>query len=462
MIDAPTFAARRAALRALVPRPILLVGNGERARNLPMTSVPFRQDSTFLYYTGCTAPDAALLLDEDGATLFLAEPPPDDALWHGPSEPREGLRDRLGVDRILAPEALPARIAGRPVATLAVPDEARNAWLSQLVGRPLRFGVAYGDDDLVAAVIQARRTKSDAEIAEMRVAARHTEAAFRAVMGASRPGATERGLAAVFHGVLAAAGCTTGYHPILTVRGEVLHNHHHDGTLRAGDLLLLDAGAEVPSGYGVDVTRTWAVSGTPDGRQRAVLDAVLAAQTAAIGICRPGVRYRAVHDAACRVIADFLRHEGLLRCSVDEALASGAHGVFYPHGTGHHLGLDVHDLENFGDRPSYPPGQGRPPQFGTRYLRLDLPLEPGWVVTVEPGFYAVPAILHDPALRSALGDRVDWDRAEAWLGFGGVRIEDDVHITDGDPEVLTASIPRSPEEIGPLVGAGRSIEERLC
>jgi Xaa-Pro aminopeptidase len=462
MLDPATFTNRRRALLERVGRPILLLGNGVRARNLPMTSLPFRQDSTFLYFTGCALPDAALLLDDEGATLFLPEPDADDELWHGPSVPRDALQRALHVDRIERPERLARRLADRAVASLAVPDEERNRWLTVQLGRPFRFGSAPGDDDLIDAVIAMRRTKSSGELDEMRAAAAVTARAFRAVMGASRPGATERGLAAVFEGVLAAAGCTPGYAPILTVRGEVLHNHDHSGTLREGDLLLLDGGGEVSSGYGVDVTRTWPVSGRPDPRQRAVYDAVLESQRAAIAACRAGVRYREVHDVASRVLATFLRGEGLLRCSVDEALDTGAHGVFYPHGTGHHLGLDVHDLENFGDRPSYPPGGARPRQFGTRNLRLDLPLESGWVVTVEPGIYFVPAILRDPTLRAELGDRVDWDRASSWIGFGGIRIEDDVAITAGTPDVLTAEIPKAIDDLAAIVGLGRTVEERLC
>lgn len=438
------------------------MGNGVRARNLPMTALPFRQDSSFLYFTGCNAPGAAALIDGEHTTLFVPIPPPDDELWHGPSPSVQELRAKYQVDAILDPSELAATLGGRDALAIAVPDEARNHELSALLGRPYTFGTVPGDLELIDAIIAMRRVKQPEELACMREAARHTAAAFDAVLRATRPGVSERSLAALFDAVLAVRGHTTGYDPILTVRGEVLHNHAHGGTCRSGDLLLLDGGGEGPEGYGVDVTRTWPVTGTFDARQAAVHAVVLQAQRAAIGRCLPGVRYREVHDTACRVIAAFLRDEGLLRCSVDESIESGAHGVFYPHGTGHHLGLDVHDLENFGDRPSYPPGQGRPPQFGTRYLRLDLPLEPGWVVTVEPGFYAVPAILRDPALRRQLGDRVDWERAEAWLGFGGIRIEDDIVITPGEPETLTAMIPRSAAELAAVVGQGPTIEERLC
>jgi len=462
MITSAHHAARRRHLATAVGRPILLMGNGVRARNLPMTALPFRQDSSFLYFTGCATPGAAALIDGEHTTLFVPVPPPDDELWHGPAPDAAALRHTFGVDAIRDPSELQAVLGGRDALAIAVPDEEQNRRLRALLDRPFAFGQAAGDPDLIDAIIALRRVKQPEELACMRQAAAHTKAAFLAVMGATRPGVSERGLAALFHAVLASRGCATGYDPILTVRGEILHNHSHEGTCAAGDLLLLDGGGEVPQGYGVDVTRTWPVDGRPDARQTAVLAAVLQAQQAAIARCRPTVRYREVHDTACRVLATFLRDEGLLRCSVDESIESGAHGVFFPHGTGHHLGLDVHDLENFGDRSSYAPGASRPSQFGTRYLRLDLPLEPGWVVTVEPGLYAVPAILRDPELRRTLGDRVDWDKAQGWLGFGGVRIEDDIVITEGDPENLTSAIPRSATELAEVVGRGPTLEDRLC
>ncbi|MDP6935608.1 MAG: M24 family metallopeptidase, partial [Myxococcota bacterium] len=220
----------------------------------------------------------------------------------------------------------------------------------------------------------------------------------------------------------------------------------------AGDLLLLDGGAEAASGFATDVTRTWPVSGCFDPRQKAVYEAVLASQQAGIDHCRAGVRYREVHDVSSRVLAEFLRSEGLLRCDADTSIETGAHAVFFPHGVGHLIGLDVHDLEAFGDQATYAPGRARSPLFGTGYLRLDLDLEPGMVVTVEPGFYVVPAILEDRALQSRLGDLVDFERARSWLGFGGIRIEDDVAVTPGAPEILTGSIPRSIEDVEAAVG----------
>ncbi|MFT7521189.1 MAG: Xaa-Pro aminopeptidase [Kiritimatiellia bacterium] len=462
MIAAETHRSRREHLRSLVQGPILLLGTDHRARNLPMNALPFRQDSTFLYYTGCTESGAFALLDDDGCTLFLPPKSPDDALWHGPTPSLEDIRDRLDVERIVSAKTLDRVIAGRSPATLAIGDENVNRRISDLLNVPLRFGRQHGDERLVDAVISMRRAKSEEELVQMRLSADATEAAHRAVMTATRPGTSERILAALFEGVLAARGCVPGYGTILTVHGEVLHNFDHNNVLKDGELLLLDGGGEVPSGYGSDVTRTWPVNGRFSGRQRAAYEAVLEAEVQAIAQCRPNNRYRLVHDAACTVIAQFLIDEGLLTCSVQTALETGAHGVFFPHGTGHLLGMDVHDLENFGDRPSYPADRQRPAQFGTRYLRLDLPLEPGWVVTVEPGFYVVPAILNDSKLRESFSGLVDFHRAESWMGFGGIRIEDDVCVTDEEPENLTGVIPKQVAVLESLIGSGPPAEVRLC
>jgi len=450
---------RREDLLRRVPGPILLLGNGNRARNLPGYGVPFRQCSTFLYFTGCALPDAAALIEESGTTLFLPEPAHDDALWHGNVTTLAEWRERFGVEAVVARESLDARVPSG-TRTLAVPDEAINALGTAWTGTPLRFGVDHGDEALVDAVIAMRRAKSAVEVAEMLRAAEHSRVAHEAVIKATRPGGSERALAALFEGVLAARGCTLGYQTILTQRGEVLHNHDHDGVLKAGRLLLNDAGGEVDTGYGVDITRTWPVSGRFDARQRSAYDAVLEANRVAVALCTVGRRYREVHDAASRVLATWLRDEGLLRCDADTSVETGAHAVFFPHGVGHLLGMDVHDLEAYGDRPAYPRGQGRPPLFGTRYLRLDLPLEAGWIVTIEPGFYVVPAILDDRALRDRLAAHVDFDKARGWLGFGGIRIEDDILVTEGAPEVLT-DVPRDADAIEALVGTGPSAEGLL-
>ncbi|HHO50578.1 MAG TPA: M24 family metallopeptidase [Deltaproteobacteria bacterium] len=463
MIPIHRHADRRRLLTDRLEGPILLLGNGARARNLPMNDLPFRQDSTFLYLTGCDRPGAAALLHEGRFTLFLPRPGDDDVLWHGPGPDLGALGARYGADAVRPAseleEALGAIEAPR---VLAVADEGRNRWISEQLGVPLAFGRHHGDPELVDAIIDLRRRKDPDEIAELRGAARITKLALERTMAATRPGSHERSLWTLFEAVLRIHGCGTGYDTILTQSGEILHSHHHDAPLEAGRLLLLDGGGELErSGYTVDITRTWPVSGAFTGRQRAAYGAVLEAQRAAIELCRPGVPYRQVHDASCRVLARFLVDEGLLVGDPDGVVEQGAHALFFPHGVGHHLGLDVHDLENFGDLPSYPRGKARDEAFGTANLRLDLPLQPGWVVTIEPGLYVVPAILGDHTLRDRFGDTVDHDTVASWIGFGGIRIEDDVWITDSDPELLTKVI-KDPGEIEALVGTGETAEALLC
>lgn len=464
----PDFLARRRALTLAVGAPILLGNNGTRVRNLPINALPFRADSSFLYFTGCTEPGGFALIHEGHCTLFLHPPEPGDELWHGDVESLEARRVRLGVDAVrpLAELDLVCEPHRGRLTALAVPDSAVTARLSLLTGRALSYPASPGADGLVDAVIRRRRTRDPWELDEMRAAAGHAEAGHRAAMGATRVGGHEREIAALFDAVLAARGVGTSYHSIVTVRGEILHNPDYRNPLAEGDLLLLDGGAETESGYASDVTRTWPVNGRFNARQREMYELVLRANMAGIAMCRVGTRYADIHWAATRVLAEGLRDAGLLRGTVDTLVEAGAVGVFFPHGVGHLIGLDVHDLENFGDRPAFAPGRSRPSQFGARYLRMDLDLEANLVVTIEPGFYVVPAILHDAELRARFAKSVDFDAAERWIGFGGIRIEDDVRVrpadeAGGDPEVLTASIPKSVNELESLVGAGLSARERL-
>jgi Xaa-Pro aminopeptidase len=460
-LDPAVFRQRRAALAATVGGPVLLMGNGLQPRNLPLNHLPFRQDSTFLHFTGCAMPGAAALLDGDRCELFLPLPAPDDGLWHGELEGPDALKARYGVTGVQAAEGLAGACAGRALLSMAVSDPRATARLAALTGRSWIWGDTHGDEALVDAVIRLRLTRDAADVSAHRESARISTLAHRAAMAATHPGGHEQQIAALFDAVVASQGCVTAYDSIVTVRGEILHNPHHDNPLSAGDLLLLDGGAELPSGHCTDVTRTWPVSGTFSGRQRSAYEAVLAAQEAAIARCVPGVRYRDVHLESARVLTRWLVDEGLVRGNVDDAVAAGAHAIFYPHGCGHLLGLDVHDLEQFGDRAAYGPGAARSEQFGLCYLRLDLPLVPGLLVTVEPGFYVAPAILDDPGLRSKLGEWVDFDAAQDWVGFGGIRIEDDVLVTDGEVDVLTAAIPKTVSDVEALVGSGPTPAARL-
>ena len=244
---------------------------------------------------------------------------------------------------------------------------------------------------------------------------------------------------------------TPAYGSIVTVHGEVLHNEQYHHPLQPGDLLLVDAGAETESGWASDVTRTWAVSGKFSPTQRAVYQVVLAAHDACIAAMRPGAEYQDIHLLAAEVIAAGLVDLGILRGQPQALVEQDAHALFFPHGIGHLLGLDVHDMEDLGDRAGYAEGRSRSDRFGLGYLRLNRPLQAGMVVTIEPGFYQVPAILNDPQRRSRYQDMVDWDKLAQFSDVRGIRIEDDVLVIETGTEVLTAALPTQAEAIESLV-----------
>ena len=247
--------------------------------------------------------------------------------------------------------------------------------------------------------------------------------------------------------VIMANGMTCAYGSIVTVQGEVLHNDRYHHPLRSTDLLLADVGAETATGWASDVTRTWATSGKFSPTQRDLYNVVLAAHDACIAAIRPGVEYREIHLLAGHTIAAGLVDLGILHGQPADLVEQDAHALFFPHGVGHLLGLDVHDMEDLGDLAGYAPGRTRSQRFGLGYLRLDRPLQSGMVVTIEPGFYQVPAILQDSERREKYRDVVNWDRLADFRDVRGIRIEDDVLVTESGSEVLTAALPTSVEAI---------------
>ncbi len=457
---------RRDAFLDRLSDPVVLFAGGERPRNYPANPYPLRVDSNFLYFFDRPESGAAALFDpaDRSVRLFVPERTAEDALWHGARASFEDLRLRHGVDEVLAVENLADEVArragGRRVRSLAVADPLTTAQARALTGEELDFFATDGpaDQALCDALFALRKHKAPDEIAEMRRTAVVTHEAHVAAMTHTRPGVLEQELAGIVDGTFARHGCVPAYETILSVRGEVLHNHDHSNTCQKGDIVLLDGGAEAHSGYCSDVTRAWPVGGrfSPEGAE--VYDIVLRAEQAGIDAVKPGVRYRDVHLLSSRMIADGLVQMGLLKGDVDGLVESGAHAVFFPHGVGHQIGLDVHDMESFGDRVHYQDGRKRSEQFGTAFLRMDRDLETGMVFSIEPGIYFVPAILHEPGLRERFAKQVDYDKAEAFLkqndgrGFGGIRIEDDVLCTAHGAEVLTSAIPKERGAVEALVG----------
>jgi len=390
---------------------LVLIGAGDLVP-VPGTdqTYDYRAHPEFRYLADCECPGAVLAFDPlgDGWTLHTPTVSREDRFWLGsPAVAGEPL-ERLAV-------------AGRRVAGLGCPvpsvptDDALSARLREAVDR-------------------ARLVKDDDELARLRLAARATVAGHEAARRAVRPGMTERALKGVLEaGFLAAGGERPAFTSIVAggPNSAVLHFEPSARPLAAGELVLVDAGTTV-GGYGADVTRTFSVAGELDADQRALWQLVHDVNRATIGRCRPGAEWREVHLAACRELAAGLVDFGLLRGDPDALVDRDAHALFMPHGIGHLLGIDVHDAGGYLD------GRRRSDRFGLAFLRADVALQPGYVVTVEPGIYLIPELLRDPEFRERFRDDVVWDRADAMLGFGGIRIEEDVHVTAGEPEVLTA------------------------
>ncbi len=458
---------RRAEFLAAINTPVLLMAGGWISRNYPANWHPFRADSTFLFFFAEPEANAAALFDpkDQSVTLFLEERTQTDALWHGTVPSFAELKKAIGVTAVekrsdLA-KLVSKKLGKRKARTLGIPDQRATAEAIAITGNAVDFfdAAKVGDVDLLRTIAQLRNHRHPDELAEMRLAAAVTREAHTVAMARTRPGIYEQELVGHVEGTFARHGCVPAYNTILSVRGEVLHNHAHNNLLKESDLVLLDAGAERASGYCADVTRTWPANGRFSPEARDIYDIVLAAEKAAIAAVKPGVRYRDLHMLSARVMTDGLVQLGLMKGNPDELVATGAHAMFFPHGVGHLLGLDVHDMEAFGDLIGYGAGRKRSEQFGTAYLRLDLDLEPGMCFTIEPGIYFVPAILRDAKFRKQFKGLVDFARAERFLtmhslrGFGGIRIEDDVLCTDTGCEVLSECVPKERLAIEALVGS---------
>jgi Xaa-Pro aminopeptidase len=436
---------------ALGDQPALIVAGSQRARNYPANRYPFRAESHFIYLTGVQLPGAALLIDGAHATLFVVPAASDDPLWHGEAEGWDALRKRTGVDTVESIERLSEVIAGRKVATIPSNDDSTAAWQTRVLGRPIEPRSAArveGIDGVLAdAILAIRLSHDEAAVAQMRTSVAATTAGHHAGARALRPGVREAVVRGAIEAQFIAFGMTTAYGSIVTTHGEILHHEQSHRVVESGDLLLVDAGAENAEGWSSDVTRVYPASGRFSATQRAIYDIVLAANRAAIDKVRPGVRYRDVHLEAGRAMVAGLVDVGVLRGNVDGLVERGAYAIFFPHGVGHLLGLDVHDMEDLGDRAGYAPGRVRSERFGDRYLRLDRDLVPGMAVTVEPGFYQVPTILNSEAIVGPFRGDLDRDALARFSDVRGIRLEDDILCTNDAPEILTRAIPIEVPEV---------------
>ncbi|RLB65852.1 MAG: aminopeptidase P family protein [Deltaproteobacteria bacterium] len=454
--------ARRRGLHERLKGPALLAAGLPHSRNFRANHYPFRASSHFLYFVGRSIAGAALLFHEGRTTLFVVPPDAVDALWHGPRPTLAAMKDELGLDQVRPLTDIDEVIAPlrSSVATLPTHDAGSAVWLWDRLGRRVAYSSGDNlegmDGELADAMIDLRLRHDDAALDQIRAATAATVDAQVAGMAATRPGGNERDVMAAIVGSLRHCGMADSFWPIVTVRGEVLHSTEHVNTIQDGDLVLADVGGETPEGWAADMTRCWPVSGRFSSTQRVLYNVVLTAQREAIAAVQPGHGYRLVHEAAKRATVSGLRDLGIFRGDVDGLLERGAASIFFPHGVGHLMGLDVHDMEDLGDRAGYAAGRRRSDRFGDAYLRLDRTLEPSMVVTIEPGFYQVPAIVGDQAYAGAVGADLDRTELAKYGDVRGIRIEDDVLVTAAGHEVLTRGAPKETAAIEVLMASQRS------
>jgi len=463
MFPPSTYEARRRSLLSddrLSAGLVLLLGNEQTAMNYTDNPYPFRQDSTFLYYLGIDEPGFAALLDVDAGRTTLYGPTRslDGIVWMGDRPSLSDYGDRAAVDEALSRTTLSSHLntaieKDRPVHILP-PYRARQAQqLHDLLGIAPEAQARYASDSLIRTVVDMRSTKSDREVEALEQALDTTATMHEHAMRHAAPGVTERSIASTMGGISDAQGAGCSFRPTCSVDGEVLHNHSYEGTLAEGDLLLVDAGAAAPSHYAGDITRVTPVGGSFTTRQARLYRAVLDAQAAAIEAVRPDVPFRDVHLHSARVLTEHLIDIGLMNGPPEEAVSAGAHAPFFPHGLGHMLGLDAHDMENLGEQyVGYADDQKRSSQFGLSALRLARPLEPGFVVTVEPGCYFIPALIDQWREESRHAEYINYDRVADFVGVGGIRIEDDILVTDEGARVLGPGIPKSISAVESIAG----------
>ncbi len=450
MFAASTYADRRARLRSRLDGGlVLLLGNAESPMNYADNVYPFRQDSSFLYFAGLDQPDLAAIIDLDSGdeTVFGDELTIDHIVWMGDQPTLVERAALVGITRTRPRDDLGAVVgaavaAGRPVHVLPPYRAVNRALLQTLLGADPEPSLP-----LVKAVIELRAIKSDEEVAEIERAVDLSVDMHVAGMRMAHPGLTEAAIAAEVERVALAADSRPSFPVIATVNGQILHNHHHGNTLRSGDLFLLDAGGESPLHYAGDLSSTFPVDPQFSDRQRTIYELSLQAHEAALATVAPGVPNRDVHFAAARVIVEGMKGLGVMKGDTDEALAAGAHAMFFPCGVGHMMGLDVHDMEDLGEVWVGYGGEPKSTQFGLKSLRLARPLEPGFVLTIEPGIYFIPQLMDLWRGEGRHAEFLVFDELDRWRDFGGIRNEEDVLVTPTGMRVLGKAKPKTVAEV---------------
>ena len=455
MFQQKTYSERRNVLRKrLGSGVILLFGNEESPMNYTDNTYHFRQDSTFLYYFGIQRPGLAAVidLDEEREIIFGDEYTVEDFVWRGPQVSIEEMAAACGVREVRPSGELPgligsARMKGRMIHFLPLYRPENKIKLQELLGIDPGVVDKEFSVNLVKAVVSQREFKTEEEIVELDRAVDVSVDMHVAAMKFAKPGMTEAEVTAEIHRIALAAGGNISFPIIATINGQTLHNHYHGNTISEGDLFLIDSGYENPMCYAGDLSSTFPVSKKFTAEQKEIYQLTLEAHQAAIEAMGPGIPFRESHLAACKSIFEGLKAMGFTRGNVDDAIEAGAHALFFPCGTGHMMGLDVHDMEDLGEVWVGYDGQPKSTQFGLKSLRLAKPLQDGHVVTIEPGIYFIPELIDLWRAQKLQDEFINWEKVDSYRDFGGIRNEEDFVMTETGARLLGKPKPKTVEEI---------------
>lgn len=461
MFEKNVYQARRQKLKQQVGKGlILLLGNEESSMNYKDNLYHFRQDSSFLYFFGLDKPGLAGIIDidNDREILFGNELTLDEIVWMGPQPSLMEQAARAGITNVQPSSALVSSLratrTGKQDLHFLPPYRPENilklsTWLDIAPG-----GVKeHSSVSLIRAVVAQRSIKSPEEIREIEEAVNLTAAMHLAAIKGAKEGMTEAQLAGVLQGIAISGGGNLSFPTILTVNGQVLHNHYSNTVMREGQIVICDSGAENALHYAGDMTRTFPVGKKFTSLQKEMHDIVLAAQEAAVKALRPGILFRDVHFLACEILVEGLKAAGVMKGDPKEAVAAGAHTMVFQCGLGHMMGLDVHDMEDLGEQyVGYTEDLKKGTEFGLKSLRLGRALEPGFVVTIEPGLYFIPELMDLRQSEKKYLDFINYDKLEAFRSFGGIRIEEDLLITDTGSRLLGKPLAKSAVEMEALRG----------
>ena len=433
----------------------LFISNLEAPMNYPDNTYHFRQDSDFLYFFGIDLPGFVGLMDFDSGKdrIFGNDYDMDDIIWMGPQPTVRELALKCGIsDTALMSKLMDAikdvQLKKRKIHFLPPYRGETKMKLGVLLKENPCQMKTLASVDLIKAVISMRSIKEKVEIDEIEKAEDIAYEMHVTAMRMCKQGVREQDIFGAIEGIALAKGGGTSFPIILSINGQTLHNHSHGNILTKGKMMVCDAGAETNLHYASDITRTTPVGGKFNDKQKDIYEIVLKANTEAIKATKPGMSNRDLHFMACKILTTEMKNLGLMKGDVDEAVIAGAHALFMPHGLGHMMGLDVHDMEALGENfIGYNDAVKRSEQFGTAFLRFALPYKPGHVFTVEPGCYFIPELIEKWKGEGKFKEFINYNRIDGYMSIGGIRIEDNVLITEKGHKVLGKPIPKTIKEI---------------